>query len=316
MPTGADHGGRRCRAGLNPVSLEIGKAAWNVVDPSQTSNRTPLAVKSTLIQDNATWESTVVNAVVWSSGVAAVVTGLAALVAGSFIGVVIARLPAGRSIVGPPSSCDHCGRRLAARDLVPLASWLASAGRCRHCGHALGAFYPLVELAALAVAGSALAVLPERSASLLVVSLVLGWTLLALAWIDARWLILPDRLTVPLVAAGIAAAWLLGAPLVDRLIGAVVGFLALAALAAGYRRVRGRDGMGLGDAKLLAAAGAWLGWQALPSVLLVAALIGLVVAAGLAARRRRDWSRLRIPFGPPLALAIWLAWLFGPIVWP
>jgi leader peptidase (prepilin peptidase)/N-methyltransferase len=246
----------------------------------------------------------------------AVVTGLVALLAGSFIGVVIARLPTGRSLIGPPSSCEHCGHRLAVRDLVPLVSWLASAGRCRYCGQALGAFYPLVELAALAVAGSALAVLPTGSWTLLVVSLGLGWTLLALAWIDARWLILPDALTLPLIAAGLGVAWLLDAPVLDRLIGALVGFLALVAIAAGYRRVRRRPGMGLGDAKLMAAAGAWLGWPALPGVLLVAALAGLLVASILAGRRRQDWSRLRIPFGPPLALAFWLTWLLGPIVVP
>jgi len=231
---------------------------------------------------------------------------------GSFLGVVIERLPAGRPVVLGRSACDHCGRTLAARDLVPSVSYLARRGRCA-CGEVrLGVFYPAIELAALAVALSAVTVL---SGWLLWASLALGWTLLALAAIDLRHLLLPDALCLPLIPAGLAVAWLLDPALLpDHLLGALLGFVAFAAIALVYRRLRGREGLGMGDAKLLAAAGAWLGWLALPSVVLIAAVVGLALAlAGALAGGKLTWTS-RIAFGPHLALGLWLVWLFGPVV--
>ena len=136
-------------------------------------------------------------------------------------------------------------------------------------------------------------------------ALVLGFASL----IDARRMILPDWLTLPLSPAGWALAWLEPEPtLTDRLIGSLCGFAALAGIAWIYRRVRGRDGLGMGDAKLLAGAGAWAGWQALPSVV----LIGSVSALAWVLLRRPDPSQ-PIPFGPFLALGFWLAWRLGPL---
>src|SRR5262249_6189770 len=125
---------------------------------------------------------------------------------GSFLGVVIRRLPECRPIAWGRSRCEYCRAALRVRDLVPLYSWLASRGRCRYCGHPLGWFYPGIELAALAVALPAVAGDAGASAWL---DCLLGWWLLALGWIDIRRWLLPDALTLPLVIAGLgaAAAW-------------------------------------------------------------------------------------------------------------
>lgn len=242
-------------------------------------------------------------------------TVLALLVApfvGSFLGVLVERLPEARPIARARSRCDHCGATLGARDLVPLLSWLVRRGRCG-CGKVrLSAFYPGIELAALAVALSATLVL---SGWLLWASLALGWTLLALAAIDLRHYLLPDALTLPLIAAGLAVAWLIEpARLWAQALGAAAGFIGFAALAWLYRRLREREGLGRGDAKLLAAGGAWLGWQALPSVVALAAVVALAVALAGALLGAKLGATTKIAFGPYLALAIWLVWLYGPLV--
>lgn len=230
---------------------------------------------------------------------------------GSFLGVVIQRLPAERPFTWGRSACDHCGATLAVRDLVPLASWLMSRGRCRHCGTRLSAFYPGIELAALGVAVWSLAVLPGWQ---IWAGCALGWTLLALAMIDARHMILPNTLTLPLIPAGLLLSWFVDpAKLPAHALGAVAGFLLILVLAVTYRKLRGREGIGLGDAKLLAAAGAWVSWQGLPSVLLLSAvgglagaLVGGILAGGLKPTQA-------FPFGPYLAAGFWLIWLYGPI---
>ena len=231
---------------------------------------------------------------------------------GSFLGVVILRMPAGRPILLARSLCDRCGRRLGVVDLIPVLSWAWRRGRCA-CGEArLGLFYPAIELAALAIAASAAAVL---SGWLLWASLALGWTLLALAAIDLSHYWLPDRLSLPLIPAGLLVAWLVDpAALPGHLVGALAGFLAFAGIAWAYRRLRRRAGLGLGDAKLLAAAGAWLGWQALPGLVVVAAVLALAVAIARATFGERLAAASRIAFGPYLALALWLFWLYGPLL--
>jgi leader peptidase (prepilin peptidase)/N-methyltransferase len=240
---------------------------------------------------------------------------LAALVAspfvGSFLGLVAQRLPAGRPIVLARSACDHCARTLTPRDLVPLLSWLARRGRCG-CGKVLlGAFYPAIELAALAVAISAASV---HAGWLLLASLALGWTLLTLAAIDLRTQLLPDVLTLPLIPAGLLVAWLRDAPLPGHVLGALAGYLAFVAIAWLYHRLRQREGLGLGDAKLLAGAGAWLGWQALPDVVALAAGGAVLVALVSGLCKRELATTTPVAFGPYLALAFWLIWLLGPLV--
>ena len=231
---------------------------------------------------------------------------------GSFLGVVILRMQEAQPILLGRSICEHCGRTLRAAELIPFASWLLRRGYCA-CGEArLGLFYPGIELAAVAVAGSAATVL---SGWLLWASLGLGWALLAMAAIDLRRYWLPDRLTLPLVPAGLMVAWLIDPALLEgHAIGALAGFLAFAGIAWGYRQLRRRSGLGLGDAKLLAAAGAWLGWPALPGVVVVAATLALAVALVRAASGERLGATTRIAFGPYLALALWLFWLYGPLV--
>jgi leader peptidase (prepilin peptidase)/N-methyltransferase len=232
---------------------------------------------------------------------------------GSFVGVLIDRLPARRPLVWARSRCGHCDAVLAPRDLVPLASWLATRGRCRHCGVRVGWFYPAVEVAALGIAIVSLTA--DRGLDAWV-DAALGWWLLALAWIDWRHLILPDLLTLPLIALGLAAAWVLApGELWDRVAGAACGYLGLWLVAWAYRRLRGREGLGLGDAKLLAAAGGWVGASGLPSVLAGAAIAGLATAGGLMATGTRLDRHSALPFGPFLAAATWLVWLLGPIAY-
>jgi len=238
-------------------------------------------------------------------------TIVAAPFVGSFLGVAIRRIPNGRPIVLARSACESCGRTLEFRDLIPLVSWLALRGKCRSCGSSLSAFYPAVELAALGIAIWSLAVLPGWIAW---AGIGLGWTLLVLACIDQRTMLLPDVLTLPLGVSGLVIAWLIDPTLLpDHVIGAVAGYVAFTALAWLYRRFRGYDGLGSGDAKLVGALGAWLGWQGLPTLVLYGALSGLLYAIASSVPKRQLALADRLPFGPHLCLGGWLVWLYGPL---
>ena len=199
------------------------------------------------------------------------------------------------------SRCPSCGTVLGWRDLVPLLSYLLLRGRCRHCGAPIDPAEPGIELAALVPATLAVVLLEPLPA--LLASLV-GWILLAAALVDRRMLMLPDLLTLPLAAGGLlaASAGLAPAPPLAALAGALLGFGGTALLGEAYHRLRGREGLGLGDAKLLAAAGAWLGPTALPLVLLIGAGSALLAALATGAHRRPADP---IPFGPWLALGFW-----------
>lgn len=235
---------------------------------------------------------------------------------GSFLGVVVDRLPAGRPIAWDRSRCDHCGHVLGPASLIPIISHLLSRGRCRHCGDAITPMYALLELAAFAPPLSTLALRGGDPADMLG-GCLLGWTLLALALIDARHLLLPDRLTLPLLACGLVwnaaqgGAWGQGGPLWDAALAAGIGYGALVLVERAYKALRGRDGLGRGDAKLLAAGGAWLGTAALGPIIVVAALTGLAAAAVLHLRGRRMGAGSALPFGPFLAMGIWACWLLG-----
>lgn len=234
-----------------------------------------------------------------------------ALPVGSFIGMMIDRLPEAGMLAEGRSHCAQCGAGLTALDLVPVASWLAGRGRCRHCGAWIGWFYPAVELAALVIAVLSLRV--DRGFDAWV-DAALGWWLLTLGWIDWRHQILPDALTLPLIVLGLFVAGVMEQEeLWNPLVGVVCGYAALWGIAWAYRRLRGREGLGLGDAKLLAASGAWVGVTGLPSVVAGAAIAGLAAAGAmmLAGHRLDRYSAL--PFGPFLAAATWLVWLLGPI---
>jgi leader peptidase (prepilin peptidase) / N-methyltransferase len=232
--------------------------------------------------------------------------GLGAIV-GSFLATVLLRWPQGRGAIGGRSACDACGRTLRPAELVPILSYLVLRGRCRTCGAAIAPTHLGVELAAGLIGAVALAAHPGP---LGFVSAVLGWWLLLLGALDAEHQWLPDRLTLPLLQAGWLAAWAgFGPPLEPRLIGAAAGFVALWTIAFGYRRLRGREGLGGGDPKLFGALGAWLGWAQLPFLLLGTGLLGLAAVALRRMRGEAVAATDRLPLGTLLALAAWPIWL-------
>lgn len=226
---------------------------------------------------------------------------------GSFIATLVVRWPQGRGVAHGRSACDGCNRTLVAAELVPLLSAAVQRGRCRTCAAPIAAVHWQVELAAAAIGAAAGAVAPGMEG---VAGAVFGWLLLALAALDLAAWWLPDRLVVPLALLGFASGWAgLAPPLPDRLIGGAGGFALLWLVALGYRRIRGRTGMGGGDPKLFGAIGLWLGWRLLPTVLLVAALVGLGVVGW---RRWRGAAVTRtdaLPLGTLLAFAAVPAWL-------
>lgn len=226
---------------------------------------------------------------------------------GSFIATLAIRWPAGRSVARGRSACDGCAAPIAAIDLVPLLSFLARRGRARCCGAPIDPLHPLAEAAGAAIGALAFLVAPPADA---MAGAIFGWFLLALALLDARHFWLPDRLTLPLALLGLAGGALGLAPaLPDRLLGGLLGFAAFAAIRHGYRLLRGREGMGGGDAKLFGAIGLWLGWRALPLVLLLACALALLTLLLGHLRGRRHSMTSRLPLGIFLALAGFLCWL-------
>ncbi len=235
-------------------------------------------------------------------GAAILLAGFIGLILGSFIATLVLRWPAGRSVLGR-SQCDGCGRPLRAWELVPLLSALWTRGTCARCGARIDPFHGRVEIASGLIGVVALALLPGTAGWLWA---LFGWLLLPLALLDARHFWLPDRLNAVLAIAGLLLAGpMLGAPLLDRWIGALAGGLILAAIAWAYRRVRGGEGMGGGDPKLVAAIGCWLGWQALPLLLLLASLGGLLWALATHGKGDQPLARRRVPFGLFACAAAW-----------
>jgi leader peptidase (prepilin peptidase)/N-methyltransferase len=228
-------------------------------------------------------------------------------IAGSFLGTMLIRWPQGRRVSAGRSRCDGCDAKLGAGDLVPILSHLVRRGRCRHCGAAIDPRHVAVEAAAAMVGAVALLAhpLPLGAATAL-----LGWWLLLIAMLDLEHLWLPDRLTLPLIPLGLGVAWAgLGPGLVERAAGAAIGWAALASIAYAYRRLRGRDGMGAGDPRLLAAIGAWVGAWHLPVILLGAGLIGLAMVAAMRLRGEQVAATSRLPLGTLMALAAWPVWI-------
>ena len=190
---------------------------------------------------------------------------------------------------------------------MPILSYFLVKGRCRHCGAAIDRRLLAIEAGGALIGLTAIAAHPIPLA---VATAIFGWWLFLLAALDAEHHWLPDRLSLPLIPAGLIVAWLgFGPALGERLIGAAVGFAALAAIAFGYRRLRGREGLGGGDPKLLAAIGAWLGWQMLPFVLLGAGLIGLAAILMMRLRGHNVAATDRVPLGTLMALTAWPIWL-------
>ena len=225
---------------------------------------------------------------------------------GSFLATVASRWPRSQSVITGRSRCENCGRTLTALDLVPLASWLRTRGKCRVCGARIDWVHPLIELGCAVIGGYCAWAFDPLAAVLLALG---GWLLLTLAVLDARHMWLPDALTLPLATLGLTLGdWILPAPFWDRAIGAAVGGGFLALLGSFYKRVRGQDGLGLGDAKLLGAIGAWMGWQALPFVLLIASAAAIVWVLALRLTGRSVDGATRIPLGTFLCMAVVPAW--------
>jgi len=262
---------------------------------------------------------------------AAAVIGLCV---GSFLNVVIHRLPkmmergwadqcaelAGRApeprprydLVAPRSACPACGHAIGALDNVPVLSWLALRGRCRACGAPISPRYPIVELAAGALALAAVWQFGPGAKGLAACALL--WALLALAFIDADTQLLPDDITLPLLWGGLAANLFgLFVPLESAVIGAMAGYLALWAVYWLFKLIRGKEGMGYGDFKLLAALGAWLGWPMLPQIVLVSSVLGAVGGILMIVLKGRD-KAVPLPYGPWLAAAGAVALFFGPAI--
>lgn len=239
-----------------------------------------------------------------------VLMALLGAAAGSFVALMAERLVRGEPVVNDRSRCRRCRTVLRARDLVPLASYLALRGRCAHCGVPIPALLFQTELLGAALGVAALWVAPDPARALLVAAWM--WALLGLAIADLRWFRLPDPMVLLAAALGLALAlasdgsgW---PPLAERAFAAGLGALAgggsFWAIRMVYRGLSGRDGMGAGDIKLITALGLALGIEHLPLVILLAAGAALLAAALRARRKRRRLDRLgRVPFGAALALA-------------
>lgn len=229
--------------------------------------------------------------------------GVVGAIFGSFLATLILRWPQGRGVTRGRSACDGCGRTLTPRDLIPLLSALFQHGRCRTCGALIDPLHGRIELSCAVIGALAIGAMPDLGG---LGWALLGWMLLTLAVLDWRHYWLPDALTLPLAFLGLTLGlWATDVVLADRIIGAALGYGSLLAIALTYRALRGREGLGLGDAKLLGALGAWFGWQALPFILLIAALAGLGV---MLATGRAMAATARVPLGTFLALAAVPGW--------
>jgi leader peptidase (prepilin peptidase)/N-methyltransferase len=266
---------------------------------------------------------------------------IVALLVGSFLNVVIYRLPLmmerewraqceeinatpagnlpeGRfDLVAPRSSCPSCGHRITAMQNIPVVSFLLLGGKCAACKVPISPRYPAVEL----LTGVLSAIVAWRFGFgwEAAAGIALTWSLVAISAIDIDHQLIPDSISLPLIWAGLvlslfsplAAAEMLFISPIAAIVGAVAGYLSLWSIYHLFRLLTGKEGMGYGDFKLLAALGAWLGWQMLPLIILLSAIVGAVTGMMLIAFRKQDRS-VPIPFGPYLAAAGWIAMLWGP----
>jgi leader peptidase (prepilin peptidase)/N-methyltransferase len=258
------------------------------------------------------------------------------LMIGSFLNVVIYRLPlmmdrewrvqchefldmappppakdafAVFNLAKPGSHCPHCKKAIGVGENIPVLSYLLQGGKCKHCAAPISARYPLVEI----VTGllSMLVAIEFGFTWLTLATLVLTWALIALTMIDFDHQLLPDDITLPLLWLGLLVntqGWLV--PIDAAVWGAIGGYGLLWTVYWLFKLVTGKEGMGFGDFKLLGALGAWLGWQALPQIILLSSLVGAVVGIGLIVVRGRD-RNVPIPFGPYLAAAGFIALIWG-----
>jgi len=260
---------------------------------------------------------------------------LLGLLVGSFINVVVHRLPRminleykeqvdefiksdeyksasteGKiNLVFPRSRCPHCGHQISALENIPVISYLFLKGRCSGCKKNISKRYPIIE----AITGlMSLAVIYHFGVNLQgAAALLFTWCLISLTLIDYDTYYLPDTITLPLVWIGLIANYYdLFTDFGSAFWGAIIGYMSLWTINQLFKLVRGREGMGAGDFKLLAALGAWMGWQMLLQIALFSSLVGAVVGISLMLIKNRDKNH-QIPYGPYLATAGWIAFLFG-----
>ena len=264
-----------------------------------------------------------------------------ALLVGSFLNVVIYRLPVmmqrewrkqAEEIVAEPagdlpegrfdlsvprSRCPSCNQQITALQNIPVVSWLVLGGKCANCKSPIAIRYPLVELATAVLT----AIVAERFGFSLetAAAILLTWALIAISMIDIDHQIIPDSLSLPLLWIGLFlslfhpmdGAQILFIEPTDAIVGALGGYLSLWSIYHLFRLITGKEGMGYGDFKLLGALGAWLGYQMLPLIIMLSAVVGAIVGISLMIFKRHD-RNVPIPFGPYLAAAGWIAMMYGP----
>lgn len=269
-----------------------------------------------------------------SHGLLIACSAIFGLFIGSFLNVVIYRLPVMMqrswrqqcqelleqeveghetfNLATPASRCPKCGHKIGALENIPVLSFLLQKGRCKHCGVKIPLRYPSIEILTGVV--SALTAWQLGFGWALLFGLCISWALIALTFIDFDHQLLPDDITLPLLWLGLLLSiFNLYTDMQSSIIGAVAGYLSLWSVYQLFKLVTGKEGMGYGDFKLLAVFGAWLGWQALPMVILLSSLVGAAIGITLILFRGRD-RQLPIPFGPYLAAAGWIAMLWGDAI--
>jgi len=257
---------------------------------------------------------------------------LIGLCVGSFLNVVIHRLPKmldrswqvqcaelrgepiaeepAYNLVVPRSRCPSCGHPISAFENIPVVSWLALGGKCSECKAPIAIRYPAVEILGALLAIFAIVHFGPNAKGVAACGFL--WTLLALTCIDFDTQLLPDGLTLPLMWAGlIVNLWGLFVPIASAVTGAVAGYLSLWTIYWLFKLIRGKEGMGYGDFKLMAALGAWLGWQMLPLIVLLSSVVGAAIGLSLIVFKGRDHN-IPFAFGPYLAIAGGVALFFGP----
>jgi leader peptidase (prepilin peptidase)/N-methyltransferase len=268
-----------------------------------------------------------------SSTFLVICTSLLGLLIGSFLNVVIHRLPVMTqrewqndcaalletkledapaepfNLVTPRSRCPNCGHAISAIENIPLLSYAILGGKCRGCKKPISARYPFVEL--LSGVTAAAVVIHYGFSPATVFALALTWSLIVLAAIDfdTQWLF--DSITLPMLWLGLVVNYFgIFVSLEEAVLGAVFGYLALWSVYWGFKLATGKEGMGYGDFKLLAMLGAWLGWKVLPVIIVLSSVVGACIGIGLMVFTSHDRSK-PIPFGPYLAIAGWIALLWG-----
>lgn len=275
------------------------------------------------------------NAIIENHTLFVISCSMLGLIIGSFLNVVIYRLPIMLerewqreissaavdelvnngsekpfNLVTPNSRCSECEAPIKAWQNIPVISYLLLAGKCHNCKTPISVRYPLVELLT-AILSAAVAWHFSADASTTLACLVLTWALIALTGIDYDTYLLPDNITLPLVWLGLMVNYFgLITSLESALWGAVVGYLSLWSVFWLFKLITGKDGMGYGDFKLLAALGAWLGWQMLPIIIILSSLVGAIIGISLVVFGDREKTK-PIPFGPYLAIAGWIALMWG-----